>query len=495
MLTRKGLQRWSLVVVTLTFIFAVMPAVAAPLTQEYDMAVMPAELNRLSWGAVLAGAIIALVLQLALNLLGVGIGITTLTADPHDPDDEAASFDDAAKSALLWMGFTTLVSLFIGGWLAARMAGIPDGTDGMVHGLMVWGIVMIVTLILITTTFGRLFNGLTNMIGQAMSILTRLTGAAAQTAANVAGTAVQGAANVVSGAGAAVANTVRGAAETAQPAVEQAREQVEQRVREELDKNPDLRRALNSQTAARQRIEEEVRKLLSEAGLDPARVEAEVEDAAVDVRRAAEEAAGKAVQDPRGALDTIMAALSNVLERGSAVINDVDRDSVVSILTARTGQTEEQARATLSQWENQLNEARGETERIRTEAESQIRRVQREAEQRIKQMRTDIEEKVEDVRQEVDLKAREAASAATKTISRIALAAFAAIVVGGIAAGLGGAVGAPEQLPIAEVVFDETPTVIPTIQVDGTPTPFPTTEANATASPELFPTSTDVPLP
>jgi hypothetical protein len=30
-----------------------------------------------------------------------------------------------------------LISLFIGGWLAARFAGIPDNIDGLLHGLMV----------------------------------------------------------------------------------------------------------------------------------------------------------------------------------------------------------------------------------------------------------------------------------------------------------------------------------------------------------------------
>jgi hypothetical protein len=35
-------------------------------------------LNRISWGAVLAGVVVALVTQLILNLFGIGIGAATL---------------------------------------------------------------------------------------------------------------------------------------------------------------------------------------------------------------------------------------------------------------------------------------------------------------------------------------------------------------------------------------------------------------------------------
>ena len=46
-------------------------------------------LNKVSWGAVLAGVVLSLVLQLILNLLGVGIGAATL--DPAGGDNPSAS--------------------------------------------------------------------------------------------------------------------------------------------------------------------------------------------------------------------------------------------------------------------------------------------------------------------------------------------------------------------------------------------------------------------
>ena len=46
-------------------------------------------LNRVSWAAVLAGVVVALVTQLLLNMLGLGIGIATL--DSGTGDNPAAS--------------------------------------------------------------------------------------------------------------------------------------------------------------------------------------------------------------------------------------------------------------------------------------------------------------------------------------------------------------------------------------------------------------------
>ena len=46
-------------------------------------------LNRVSWSGVLAGAAIALVAQLILNMLGVGVGAASI--DPAGGDNPAAS--------------------------------------------------------------------------------------------------------------------------------------------------------------------------------------------------------------------------------------------------------------------------------------------------------------------------------------------------------------------------------------------------------------------
>ena len=59
----------------------------SPVTPAEDVRTIM--LNRIAWGAVLAGVVAALVTQLVLNLLGIGIGAATL--NPGTPDNPAAS--------------------------------------------------------------------------------------------------------------------------------------------------------------------------------------------------------------------------------------------------------------------------------------------------------------------------------------------------------------------------------------------------------------------
>ena len=48
--------------------------------------------NRVSWGAILAGVVAALVVQLLLNILGVGIGASSLDAANTGDNPSASGF-------------------------------------------------------------------------------------------------------------------------------------------------------------------------------------------------------------------------------------------------------------------------------------------------------------------------------------------------------------------------------------------------------------------
>ncbi|MBZ0289962.1 MAG: hypothetical protein K8I30_20225, partial [Anaerolineae bacterium] len=84
------------------------------------------DFSRLSWGAIIAGSLIAIMIQLSFNLLGIAVGATSIMPENDDP----ASPQSIASGAAIWVGLSTLISLFIGGWLAARFAGYPNEVDG-----------------------------------------------------------------------------------------------------------------------------------------------------------------------------------------------------------------------------------------------------------------------------------------------------------------------------------------------------------------------------
>jgi hypothetical protein len=87
--------------------------------------------KRISWGAVFAGAVLALVIQLSLSLLGLGVGLGTI-----DPLQEQNPMSGIGIGAGIWWLVSSLASIYIGATVAGRLAGMPRRTDGLLHGLL-----------------------------------------------------------------------------------------------------------------------------------------------------------------------------------------------------------------------------------------------------------------------------------------------------------------------------------------------------------------------
>lgn len=121
----------------------------------------------ISWSAVLAGVVIALVVQIALNMFGLSIGANTI-----NPISEANPVEPGlGTAAVLWLAGSMLLSLFAGGWVAGRMSGTFEEVHGLIHGLVTWGLVALVTFFLMTSTASGILGGVTNAIGQGTSLL------------------------------------------------------------------------------------------------------------------------------------------------------------------------------------------------------------------------------------------------------------------------------------------------------------------------------------
>jgi hypothetical protein len=122
-------------------------------------------LNKVSWGAIFAGVVVALVVQVLLTMLGAGIGIATL--DPATGDNPSASTFSIVAG--IWYVLSGIVSAFAGGYVAARMSGKTDPTTGALHGLTTWAFTTLLVLYFLTSTVGALvggaFSGLASVIG------------------------------------------------------------------------------------------------------------------------------------------------------------------------------------------------------------------------------------------------------------------------------------------------------------------------------------------
>ena len=133
-------------------------------------------MNRISWGAVLAGVVTALVIQLLLNILGAGIGMGTLDVmrTENNPETSTASLVAAA-----WWTLTGIIASYVGGTVAGRLAGAPDRSTAGWHGFVAWAATTLIIFYLLTTSLSSLVGGTLNRLGS-------FGQAAGQAAANVA---------------------------------------------------------------------------------------------------------------------------------------------------------------------------------------------------------------------------------------------------------------------------------------------------------------------
>jgi hypothetical protein len=129
----------------------------------YIATYVPPVLRRISWPAVGAGVGVALLIQLMFSihghlhqwLMGVGVGIGLM--DPVRLK-MLITAEFGGIPGLCWRSLG-LIALLIGSWVASRVAEAPYRHEGMLHGLLTWGAVMLCTLCLPATVLGNFMSG------------------------------------------------------------------------------------------------------------------------------------------------------------------------------------------------------------------------------------------------------------------------------------------------------------------------------------------------
>jgi len=122
---------------------------------------------RTIWGAVFAGLVMVMVIQLTLALLGSAIGLSMV-----DPRSGADSLKEIGVGATIWWIISSLIAFFSGGWVAGRLAGAPRTMTGTLHGLLTWATTSVISFILLTGTLGAIIGGSFGLIksgGQAVA--------------------------------------------------------------------------------------------------------------------------------------------------------------------------------------------------------------------------------------------------------------------------------------------------------------------------------------
>ena len=154
---------------------------------ELHTAVANTPVDRVRWGAILAGLFAAISTLFLLGILGLAIGAST-----YDASDSGRSF---AIGGGIWAAVSALLAFFVGGLVAGRSSALPGRGVGLFNGAMVWAVAIPVSLWLVSSLAGSLANTAGSMAATATNAAAQVAGGAAAAAPEAAQAAKNAAQN------------------------------------------------------------------------------------------------------------------------------------------------------------------------------------------------------------------------------------------------------------------------------------------------------------
>ncbi|EJL92362.1 hypothetical protein AC790_20655 [Pantoea sp. RIT-PI-b] len=272
-------------------------------------------LKRISWSAVFAGVIAALIIHILLGVLGTAIGATTI-----DPQQEQNPLQHLGTGALIWTGVSMLIAMGVGSYVAGRLA----QREGAMHGLLMFGVSTILTLWLAITLATGLIGGAFNILGAGVNAVGNGISAAAPSLTNMA----------------------------------------KEKLQESNINLDDLKNEL--QTTLRQTGKSE---------LQPENLQKDVNNEANNAQNQAEQTA----QNPQNADDDLANWLKGVVSRHSDTLQAADRDALKNIIKARTGKSDQEVEQIVTQTEESYKKAVQQYQQLKQQAEQKAREVAEQA--------------------------------------------------------------------------------------------------------------------
>lgn len=122
----------------------------------------PKSASAVSWAAIVAGAVGAAALSLILLVLGVGLGMATMS--PWAPSTIGAT--ELGVSSIVWLTVTSILASMLGGYLAGRLRTRWANTQpdevyfrDTAHGFLTWALATLLTAGLLTSVVASIVGG------------------------------------------------------------------------------------------------------------------------------------------------------------------------------------------------------------------------------------------------------------------------------------------------------------------------------------------------
>ncbi|QIE96933.1 hypothetical protein G5574_08150 [Pantoea stewartii] len=266
-------------------------------------------LKRISWSAVFAGVICALIIHILLTLLGTAIGATTI-----DPLQEGNPFKHLGTGALVWTAIEMLLAIVAGAYVAGRLA----QREGALHGLLMFGISTVITIYLAISLASSVLGGAMNILGTGFQAVGQGISAAAPS--------------------------------------------VTQMAKDKLQENNinlnDMQREL--ETTLRQTGKSE---------LQPEKLKQDANNEAQN----AENQANNTANHPQTADTDLANWFKGVIDRHADTLQAADREALKNIIKARTGKSDQEAEQIVNQAEQSYQQAMQKYQELKQQAEQKAR--------------------------------------------------------------------------------------------------------------------------
>lgn len=87
--------------------------------------------SRISWGAILAGAVVALAIQFLLGVLGGAVGLTV---------SDRVESQNLRNATLIWVIVTGCAAVFAGGMVTSQFTVGENKMEALLYGIIMWAV-------------------------------------------------------------------------------------------------------------------------------------------------------------------------------------------------------------------------------------------------------------------------------------------------------------------------------------------------------------------
>ena len=121
--------------------------------------------DRVHWGAIIAGLVVAISSQLLLSAIGAAMGFSNISSTPR------TDAGGVAEAVGIWTIISLFISLFIDGWITARACGSINRSTAALNGAILWATTLAISAWLlaigVSGAFGLVAMNAGNIASQA----------------------------------------------------------------------------------------------------------------------------------------------------------------------------------------------------------------------------------------------------------------------------------------------------------------------------------------